>query len=94
MGDEDRAKAAVIIEALREAKIAFKKGERNAAVLTQIVEDRLKTEPSCEIDYISIIDRDSLQPIEKVDDNEALICAAVTISGVRLIDNVILNRKQ
>ncbi|MBV9215599.1 MAG: pantoate--beta-alanine ligase [Acidobacteria bacterium] len=91
---QDREKAAVVINALREAKTAFKKGERNAADLTNIVESRLRDEPLAEIDYISVVDRDSLQPIEKIGDNETLICAAVTFSGVRLIDNVILNRKQ
>lgn len=94
LSDQDRQKASVIIEALREAKVAFKKGERNAADLTQIVVERLNSEPLATIDYVSVVDRDSLQPIDKIGDTEALICAAVTFAGVRLIDNVILNRKQ
>ncbi|MBP9664521.1 MAG: pantoate--beta-alanine ligase [Pyrinomonadaceae bacterium] len=91
---EGRERAAVIIEALREAKTAFKKGERNAADLAEIVRNRVATEPAATLDYVAVVDRDSLQAIEKIGDGETLIAVAVEIEGVRLIDNVILNRKQ
>ena len=91
---EDRAKAAVIITALREAKTAFKKGERNAADLAQIVTERLEAEPLAKLDYVAIVDRETLQPVDKIGDEETLIAVAVDFAGVRLIDNVILNRKQ
>jgi pantothenate synthetase len=94
LSDEDRARVAILVESLREAKLAFKKGERNAARLTEIVRDRLESEPLVTIDYIAIVDRETMQPIEKVADNETLIAAAVEFAGVRLIDNVILNRVQ
>ena len=94
LSDEEREKAVVIIEALREAKLAFKKGERNASDLTQIVKDRIGAEPIARLDYVAVVDRYSLQPIEKVGDEETLIATAVFIGGTRLIDNVILNRKQ
>lgn len=91
---EEREKAVLIIDALREAKIAFKKGERNASNLTQIVKDRIEKEPLARLDYVAVVGRDSLQPIEKVGDEETLIIIAVYFGSVRLIDNVILNRKQ
>lgn len=94
LSDEERSKAVVIIEALREAKTAFKKGERNAADLTEIVEKRLADEPLARTDYVAVVGRDSLQTIDKIGDDEALIVAAVYFGNVRLIDNVILNRKQ
>jgi pantoate--beta-alanine ligase len=94
LSPEEREKAAIIVKALREAKTAFKKGERNAATLTEIVQKRLETEPLARLDYVAVVDRDSLQTIEKIGDDEALIIAAVYFGDVRLIDNVILNRKQ
>lgn len=94
LSPEEREKATVIIDALREAKTAFKKGERNAADLAQIVKDRIATEVMANLDYVAIVDRDSLQTIEKIGDEEALILIAVKFGPVRLIDNVILNRKQ
>jgi pantoate--beta-alanine ligase len=94
LSDEETEKAAVILRALREGKIAFKKGERNALKLTEIVQRVIADEPLARIDYIAVVDRENLQPLEKVGDNEALIAAAVFFGNVRLIDNVVLNRKQ
>ena len=94
LSDDEHKKASVIIEALREAKIAFKKGERNAAHLTEIVKNRIGAEPLAHIDYVAIVNRETLQSIEKIGDEETLIVAAVFIGDIRLIDNVILNRKQ
>ena len=94
LSTEEREKAAVIIDALREAKLAFKKGERNAADLAQIVKNRIATEPLAKLDYVAVVDRDSLQTVDKIGDEETLIAIAVHFGSVRLIDNVILNRKQ
>jgi len=94
LNDEEREKAAVILRGLREAKIAFKKGERNALKLAEIVQRVISNEPLAKIDYIAVVDRDNLQPVEKVGDKESMIAAAVSFGDVRLIDNTILNRKQ
>ena len=94
LGDEDRQKAAVVFQALREAKIAFKNGELNGLKLAEIVQQKISAEPAARIDYIAVVDRESLQPIDKIGDNEAIVAAAVYFGEVRLIDNVILNRKQ
>ena len=94
LSDDEREKAAVIFRALREAKSAYKGGERNALKLTEIVQKTIGEEPLAKIDYIAVVDRETLQPIEKVGDSEAMIAAAVYIGDVRLIDNTVLNRKQ
>lgn len=94
LSDEEREKASIIYEALREAKAAFKKGERNAAAITQIVEDKITAEPLARIDYVAVVSNEDLEPIEKIEDSEALVAVAVRFGKVRLIDNVILNRKQ
>jgi pantoate--beta-alanine ligase len=94
LSEEEREKASVILRGLKEAKIAFKKGERNAARLAEIVQSIIGEEPLARVDYIAVVDRETLQPIEKVGDNEAIIAAAVYFGDVRLIDNVVLNRKQ
>ncbi|MCC6453240.1 MAG: pantoate--beta-alanine ligase [Acidobacteria bacterium] len=94
LSEDGRQKAVVLINALREAKKAFKNGERNAADLAQIVKAAVQEEPSAELDYVAIVDRETLQPIEKIGDSETLIAAAIKIDDIRLIDNVILNQKQ
>lgn len=94
LSDDERNKASAIIEGLREAKVAFKKGERNASELAEIARRRMAAEPLIRVDYVAVVGRDSLQPIEKVGDDETLIAAAAYVGEVRLIDNVILNRRQ
>jgi pantoate--beta-alanine ligase len=91
---EERSKAAVVFAGLREAKLAYKQGERNAAKLIEIVQRRIDTEPTAAIDYISIVDGTTLEPVEKVGETETIIAAAVRFGAVRLIDNVLLNRGQ
>ncbi|MCA1609241.1 MAG: pantoate--beta-alanine ligase [Acidobacteria bacterium] len=46
------------------------------------------------IDYITVADWASLQPVDKVEDKESIVAAAVRFGGVRLIDNVLLNPGQ
>ena len=94
LSPEERNKAAVIFAALRDAKVAFKQGERNAAKLIEMVQGRIASEPLATIDYISIVDSRTLEPIEKVGETETLIATAVRFGTVRLIDNIVLNRGQ
>ena len=90
----ERERAAVIFAALRDAKLAYKKGERNTANLVEMVQGRIAAEPLAAIDYVSVVDSRTLEPVEKVGETETLIAAAVRFGSVRLIDNVVLNRGQ
>lgn len=94
LSPEERERASVVATALREAKAAFAEGERNASKLTQIVAERIETEELAKLDYVSVVDRDTLESVEKIDDREVLVAVAVRFGKVRLIDNVVLNRKQ
>jgi pantoate--beta-alanine ligase len=94
LNEEEHEKASVILRGLKEAKIAFKKGERNAAKLTEIVQKVIEEETLARVDHIAVVDRETLQPIEKIGDREAMVVAAVYFGEVRLIDNTVLNRKQ
>lgn len=94
LSDEERQKASVIYQALREAKIAFRNGERDASELAEIVRRKIDSEPAALIDYVSVADSNSFEPLEKIGESQALIAVAVSFGKVRLIDNVILNRRQ
>jgi pantoate--beta-alanine ligase len=91
---EEREKASIIYQGLRDAKHAFRNGERNATNLEQIVRNKISTEPLARLDYVAVVDNQTLEPIEFIGDNEVLIAVAVYFGEVRLIDNTILNRKQ
>src|SRR5215204_1273341 len=94
LSNEEREKASVIYRSLRDTKLAFKQGERNAAKLIEMVQDGIGTEPLATVDYVSVVDSRTLEPLEKVGETEALVAAAVRFGNVRLIDNVVLNRGQ
>ena len=94
LSDEERQKAAVIYHSLRDAKLAFKNGERNAARLIEMVQEKIATEPLASIDYVSVVDSRTLEPVEKIGETETLIAVAVRFGTIRLIDNVLLNRGQ
>ena len=91
---DERQKASIIYKALREAKIAARDGERNAANLAQIVRKTIETEPLAQIDYIAVVDNETLEPVEKIGEAAVLIAVAVRFGNIRLIDNTVLNRKQ
>lgn len=94
LSDDERQKASVIYKALRAAKKAVRNGERNALKISELVRQTLETEPFAKTDYVSLVDNVTLEPIEKIAENEVLLVVAVNFGNVRLIDNVILNRKQ
>ncbi len=94
LGDEERQKASIIYKGLKAAKIAAKEGERNPERLSEIVRETIETEPLANIDYIAVVDNETLEPVEKIGENAVLIAVAVSFGKVRLIDNTILNRKQ
>ncbi len=94
LSPEEHQAAAIIFRSLKDAKIAVREGERNASILAQIVSERINSEPLANLDYVAVVDAETLEPVEKVDDREILIAVAVRFGKTRLIDNTILNRKQ
>lgn len=94
LSDDERQKASVIYKSLRAAKKAVRNGERNALKISELVRQTLETEPLAQTDYVSIVDNVTLEPLEKIGENEALLVVAVNFGNVRLIDNTILNPKQ
>jgi pantoate--beta-alanine ligase len=94
LSEEEREKASVIYKGLREAKMAAKNGERNAANLAEIVRRTIETEPLAQIDYVAVVDNETLEPVEKIGESAVLIAVAARFANVRLIDNTVLNRKQ
>jgi pantoate--beta-alanine ligase len=94
LSEEERQRAAVLHKALREAKRASKEGERNAGRLAEIVRQTIESVPLVALDYVAVVDAETLEPIEKVGENPALIAVAARFGRTRLIDNTILNRRQ
>lgn len=86
---EQRRQAPAIYAALRRAEEAFAAGQRDGERLLQIVREGIGRAPEARIDYVSLVDYASLQPVSRVE-ARAILAAAVWFGTTRLIDNVIL----
>ena len=89
---EEQQSAAVINRALKQAKEVFKKGERHAGKLAEVVRSTIETEPRVRLDHVSVVDAETLEKLDKLDERPILIAVAAYVGKTRLIDNTILNK--
>ncbi len=88
---EEREAAKVIYGALLKAREAYKAGERSGSKLADIVRKTVELEPRARLEYVNVSNTESLDKLEKLDDQPVLITMAVFIGKTRLIDNIVLN---
>jgi pantoate--beta-alanine ligase len=89
---EEQQSASVIHRGLSKAKETYKKGERHASKLEEIVRTTIESEPRVRVDYVSVVDGETLEKMEKLDDRPILIAVAAYVGKTRLIDNTMLNK--
>ena len=71
---------------------AYKKGERHASKVAEIVRSTIETQPRVRVDYVSIVDAETLEKLDKLDERPILVAVAAYVGKTRLIDNAILNK--
>ena len=89
LNPEERALAPVIRQALLQAAKRAKTGTASSAALKKNIVRKIARAPMAVIDYIEIVDAETLQPAVKPGKN-SLIAAAVFFGKTRLIDNILL----
>lgn len=89
---EEQESASVIHRALRQAKEVYKKGERHAGKLAETVRTTIETEPRLRVDYVSVVDAETLEKLDKLDERPILVAVAAYVGKTRLIDNTMLNK--
>lgn len=89
---DERTQAPVIRQALLEAARTARSGETRATTLRQLIKRRISKAPLATIDYIELVDADSLQPVSDAGKN-TVIAAAVFFGKTRLIDNISLRNR-
>ena len=90
---EEHEAATIIYRALREAKLAFKNGERSAPRLVELIAQTINAEPRAHLEYVAAVDNETMQPVERIEDNPVLLNVAVRFGKTRLIDNTVLNKR-
>lgn len=83
---EERKAATIISRSLTAAKSLLEQGERDSLNIKSFIIDSIKTEPLANIDYVEIVDHESLQYVDTIE-KPILIAVAVYFGKTRLIDN-------
>ena len=86
---EDRARAVVLSQALRAAHDGWRSGETAADRLEARMRDTLGQEPEVTVEYIAVVDPETLAPVKTVD-GRTIVALAARIGSTRLIDNIVL----
>jgi pantoate--beta-alanine ligase len=84
---EERAQAPALRRALLVARAAFRRGVTDAATLRRLVLQTIGGAPLARVDYVEIVDVDTLAPVRLVD-RRSVIALAVFFGETRLIDNI------
>ncbi|MBC7185716.1 MAG: pantoate--beta-alanine ligase [Calditrichaeota bacterium] len=89
LSPEERRQAVVLSKALQRASELVAAGERSAARLIEEMEAVIRTAPSAKIDYVAVVDANTLEEVKELR-GQVLIALAVWIGSTRLIDNVVV----
>ena len=87
LNTDERQQAAVLQRALQEARRLFAEGESAAETITSAVRNVIAGASLARIDYLEIVNSDSLEPMAEVDRNSLIVVAAF-FGQTRLIDNL------
>ncbi len=86
-----RSDALILRASLLRAQEMAGKGERNAAVIAAEVTRTIQSKPSALIDYVAVVDAESLGAITTIEPGvPALVALAARFGTTRLIDNTLI----
>jgi pantoate--beta-alanine ligase len=87
LSPEEREQATSIYKSFLYAEELIKKGERNPRVVEEKIKEFLKSYPLIkQIDYVAIVDPETLEPVNEIKGGERIL-VAVRMPSARLIDN-------
>ncbi|MCX2682390.1 pantoate--beta-alanine ligase [Campylobacter sp. MIT 21-1685] len=89
LSKEERKAAAVLSRAIFLGQDLVKKGEKKSSVVLEAMRKELESEPMARIDYLKIVDYDTMKQTEMIHTN-TLCALAVFIGKTRLIDNFLV----
>nr|WP_314276434.1 pantoate--beta-alanine ligase [uncultured Peptostreptococcus sp.] len=89
LNEEERAAATVLRRSILEGKKAIDSGNLSKEEVLKIIKNVIEKERLAKIDYVEIIDFDTFDQVETINNN-TLIAMAVYIGKTRLIDNMVI----
>lgn len=88
LNQEERKAALILSKSLKEGKAILETGEKDADKIRKVITEKIESEPLAKIDYVEVVDWNTLEPVEKIN-GPILVAIAVYIGKTRLIDNII-----
>ncbi|MCM1982938.1 bifunctional pantoate--beta-alanine ligase/(d)CMP kinase [Lyngbya confervoides BDU141951] len=85
--------APLIYQGLQRAADLFARGERKAAPFIQAVHEQLQKSPQIELDYVELVEPETLMPLSQIE-SRGLLTVAAKLGRTRLIDNMILDARK
>ena len=89
LSPQERKSAQALSRSMSAIHAQFQSGERDAGLLVEIGRDVISEESLIRLDYLEIVDPDTLEPILEIA-RPALAAIAAFVGTTRLIDNVLL----
>ena len=83
----ERKLAPALYRALSIAADTIEGGERDSAAVIRAAASMLPADPKLRLEYLEIVDADTMQPVERTD-RPVVVAGALWVGGTRLIDNV------
>ena len=89
----EKQQAAIIYRSLQTVEQEFKAGIKDADSLIELARQKLATVPEVKVQYLELVDPQTLQPLEKIA-KTGLMAIAAHVNSTRLIDNILLCQRQ
>lgn len=86
----ERGQALALFKALKRAEELTSSGERNSSRILSEVEKIVSAGPDVKIDYVAIVDAQTLKSVDNIE-GRTLIAIAAFVGKTRLIDNITVN---
>lgn len=86
LSDGERRSAISLYQSLKYAERLILGGERDPERVKNLIRDYIERFPNNRVQYVEIVDPETLEPVEKID-RDVLIALAVFVGKTRLIDN-------
>jgi pantoate--beta-alanine ligase len=93
LNPEDRKNAVAIYKSLEKAEKLIHSGEEKGKVIRKAIQETIEGGNPATIDYISLVNYHNLQLIDELSD-KCVIAVAAFFGETRLIDNMIIERKE
>ncbi len=88
---EERTAALCLSRAVFAGQKMVEEGERDAERVLAAMRDIIEAEPLAKIDYVKMVDFDTIEQIARIEDAPVLCAMAVYVGKTRLIDNFIFD---